>query len=100
MSAETCAEMLDGARRRFGTTCALAVTGIAGPGGGSEAKPVGLVHYGVDVGGEIRLERRQWPGTRREIKLRAAKSALLLLLRILQGDPAASEAAAWRSSPR
>jgi nicotinamide-nucleotide amidase len=84
VSAEICAEMLAGARSRFGAGCALAVTGIAGPGGGSEAKPVGLVHYGVDVEGDLRLERRQFPGTRREIKQRAAKAALLLLLRSVE----------------
>jgi PncC family amidohydrolase len=84
VSAETCAEMLAGARRLTGADCALAVTGIAGPGGGTPEKPVGLVHLGVDVEGVVRLERREGPGPRRAIKLRAAKAALLLLLRTLE----------------
>jgi nicotinamide mononucleotide (NMN) deamidase PncC len=71
----------------------VAVTGIAGPGGETPAKPVGLVHYGVDVGGEVRLERRDWPGDRRAIKIRAALSALLLLLRTLEGSTSAAERA-------
>jgi nicotinamide-nucleotide amidase len=87
VSAETCAEMLAGARRRLGAGCAVAVTGIAGPGGGTPTKPVGLVHLGVDVEGEVRLERREWPGTRRDVKLRAAKASLLLLLRTLEAVP-------------
>jgi nicotinamide-nucleotide amidase len=88
VSRETCAEMLRGARTRFGTACAVAVTGIAGPGGGTAAKPVGLVHLGVDVEGDVRLEVRRWPGTRREIKARAARTALLLLLRAVEARPA------------
>ncbi len=87
VSPEACAEMLAGARRLTGADCALAVTGIAGPGGGTPAKPVGLVHVGVDVDGAVRLERREWPGTRREVKLRAAKAVLLLLLRTLEAVP-------------
>ncbi|HEY7531039.1 MAG TPA: CinA family protein, partial [Gemmatimonadota bacterium] len=79
---------LRGARTRFGTACAVAVTGIAGPGGGTAAKPVGLVHLGVDVEGDVRLEVRRWPGTRREIKARAARTALLLLLRAVEARPA------------
>ncbi len=91
VSAEVCAQMLAGARRRTGADCAVAVTGIAGPGGGTPAKPVGLVHYGVDVGGEVQLERRDWPGDRRAIKVRAAQSALLLLLRALEGSTSGAE---------
>lgn len=85
VSAETCAEMLEGARRRLSTECSLAVTGLAGPGGGSPTKPVGLVYLGADIEGDVRLERRQWPGPRRDVKLRAAKAALLLLLAGLSG---------------
>ncbi|MBA2565208.1 MAG: competence/damage-inducible protein A [Gemmatimonadetes bacterium] len=84
VSADTCVEMLAGARARFGAECSLAVTGIAGPGGATATKPVGLVHFGVDVAGAVRLERATWPGTRRGIKQRAAKAALLLLLRAVE----------------
>ena len=88
VSAETCAAMLRGVRDRLGTACAIAVTGIAGPGGGTPSKPVGLIHVGVDVDGAVRLEERRWPGTRREVKARAARAALLLLLRAVESRAA------------
>ena len=47
VSAETAAEMADGSRRLYGSDIAVSTTGIAGPGGGTEEQPVGLVYTGV-----------------------------------------------------
>lgn len=72
-------ELARGARRRFGTTYGVGITGIAGPGGGTEAKPVGTVHIAVaDV---LRAEHRKlfWPMTRPMFKWFATQAALDLL---------------------
>ncbi|MEZ5989115.1 MAG: CinA family nicotinamide mononucleotide deamidase-related protein [Planctomycetota bacterium] len=74
-----------GARRASGADLAAAVTGIAGPGGGSADKPVGLVHFAVDGprGGAV-LERRYGDLGRELLRQRAATECLLLLLRALR----------------
>jgi nicotinamide-nucleotide amidase len=73
--------MAEGAARRFGVEAAIAVTGIAGPGGGSEAKPVGTVWIAATMGAGIIARRILFPGSRHEIRARAAQAALLLLYR-------------------
>jgi nicotinamide-nucleotide amidase len=75
--------MAEGAARRFGTEAALAVTGIAGPGGGSPEKPVGTVWIGCTVRGRTDARRLLLPGSRHEIRARAAQAALLLLYRTI-----------------
>ena len=86
-----------GRRRAAGGDVAVSVTGIAGPGGGSEQKPVGTVWFGVAVdGGASRRGMSLFAGTRREIRARAAQAALFLLLRRLRAGlawrgPATSE---------
>jgi competence/damage-inducible protein CinA-like protein len=75
--------MADGAARRFGATATVSVTGIAGPGGGSEAKPVGTVWIGCHLHGVVESRRLLFPGTRHEIRARAAQAALFLLHRRL-----------------
>ena len=79
VSAETAAAMAAGARERLGADVAVAVTGVAGPGGGTPEKPVGLVHLHVS-GPDGELARRiEWGGTRRDIRLRATMAALHML---------------------
>jgi nicotinamide-nucleotide amidase len=83
VSAETAAAMAGGARRMLGADVAVSVTGVAGPGGGTEAKPVGLVYLHAETpnashGVELRL-----PGDRDAVRRRAAASALHLLRRLL-----------------
>jgi nicotinamide-nucleotide amidase len=83
VSAETAAAMVAGARRVLGADVAVSVTGVAGPGGGTEAKPVGLVYLHAETpdashGVELRL-----PGDRDAVRRRAAASALHLLRRLL-----------------
>jgi nicotinamide-nucleotide amidase len=75
--------MAEGAVRRFRVPAAVSVTGIAGPGGGSEAKPVGTVWIGTLVNGDTASRRFLFPGTRHEIRARAAQAALHMLLRIM-----------------
>jgi nicotinamide-nucleotide amidase len=72
--------MAEGAARRFQVSAAVSVTGIAGPGGGSEAKPVGTVWVSCLVHGAAATRRFLFPGTRHEIRARAAQAALHLLL--------------------
>jgi nicotinamide-nucleotide amidase len=75
--------MAKGALEQAGADLALSVTGIAGPAGGSEAKPVGLVYIGLATSGGIKVERRQFPGERRLVKRWTAQTALDLLRREL-----------------
>lgn len=79
-----CAEaMVRGLAARTGSACGLAITGIAGPDGGSAAKPVGTVFIGVGVRGEVEARRYRFAGGRRAIKWQSAEAALDLLRRRL-----------------
>jgi nicotinamide-nucleotide amidase len=80
VSAQVAAAMAEGAQRRFGTDLAVAVTGIAGPDGGTDAKPVGLTYVAVAgvAGSEVR--RHLWHGDRAANKIRSAEAALRLVL--------------------
>jgi competence/damage-inducible protein CinA-like protein len=77
---EVAQAMARGARDRAGAAIGLGITGIAGPGGGTEDKPVGLVHFAVAGPGErlVALERLL-PGDREQIQIRAAATALDLI---------------------
>ncbi|ARN82942.1 CinA family protein [Methylocystis bryophila] len=75
-------EMAQGALARSRADVSVAVTGVAGPGGGSDEKPVGLVHFGCvrRAGGVRHVERRFGPLSRAEIRAAAVEQALALLL--------------------
>lgn len=75
--------MASGARAATGTSIALAITGIAGPGGGSEAKPVGTVWIALDMGGEVQSRRYAMVGDRAEVRHRSAQAAMEMLRRRL-----------------
>lgn len=79
VSAQTCVAMAEGARRRYGAQVAVAVTGIAGPSGGSAAKPVGLTYVAVADEQGHEVQRHQWPGDRHANKVASAGAALALL---------------------
>jgi nicotinamide-nucleotide amidase len=80
VSAETAAAMARGAAVRAGADLSVSVTGIAGPGGGTPQKPVGLVYLAVARGdGGLRVERRVYPGDRAEVRRAALTEALQLL---------------------
>ena len=71
--------MAQGARKRAGTAFAIGITGIAGPAGGSEQKPVGLVYISVDSDGGCETQRFIMSGDRGYIQFRAAQTALNML---------------------
>ncbi|MCW2690211.1 MAG: competence/damage-inducible protein [Mycobacterium sp.] len=78
--------MADGALRRFGADTAIAVTGIAGPGGGTDEKPVGTVCFSVMGDGARTLSRTlRLPGDRADIRERSTTVAMHLLRRALSG---------------
>ena len=79
VSAETAAAMAAGARARLGADAAVAVTGVAGPGGGTEEKPVGLVYLHVSSPAGEDVRRMEIPGSRESVRGRAATAALQLL---------------------
>jgi len=79
VSAETAAAMAAGARARLGADAAVSVTGIAGPGGGTEEKPVGLVYLHVSSPDGDDVRRMDIPGSREAVRGRAATAALQLL---------------------
>ncbi|MCF7854449.1 MAG: competence/damage-inducible protein A [Candidatus Pacebacteria bacterium] len=76
VSAETAGEMLDGLLQRTGADAGIAVTGIAGPGGGTPDKPVGLVFIATGVRGERSVERHVFPGTRQNVRERTIFTGL------------------------
>ena len=80
ISAETAAAMARGAVARAGVDLTVSVTGIAGPGGGTPQKPVGLIYLGVArKDGALRVECRIFPGDRTEIRRAALLEALEML---------------------
>ena len=84
VSEETARAMARGVRARFSSTLGLAVTGIAGPGGGTPEKPVGLTYIALaDASGEI-VKRYVWSGDRVQNKEHSAQAALTLLKKYLQ----------------
>ena len=80
VSAQTCVAMAEGARHRYGAAVAVAITGVAGPDGGTPSKPVGLTYVGLADGTGHDVRRFQWHGDRRQNKLESARAALELLL--------------------
>jgi nicotinamide-nucleotide amidase len=79
VSEQTVRAMAEGAQRLFAVDCSVAVTGIAGPSGGTPEKPVGTVWLAARVAGDTRAVGRVFPGDRDEIRERAAQAALDLL---------------------
>ncbi len=76
--------MAEGARRALAVDLSVAVTGIAGPGGGTETKPVGTVWLAMSHGGETVARRSLFLGNRHDIRQRAAQAALFMMLKRLR----------------
>lgn len=87
VSAETAAEMAQGVRAAFAADLGVSITGIAGPGGGTAEKPVGLVYIGLADQDGVQVRRFVWDGTRAENKQRSAEAALTLLHEHLERSP-------------
>jgi nicotinamide-nucleotide amidase len=83
VSREVAASLAEGIRERCDTTYGLGVTGIAGPGGGSDEKPVGLVYIGVSDGKSTEVVEKKFTGDRSRIRQYASQQALDLVRRRL-----------------
>jgi nicotinamide-nucleotide amidase len=87
VSVEVAEALAVGAAARFGTDFGIGITGIAGPGGGTEEKPVGTVCFSVSSREGARLTRRlRLPGNRSDIRERSTTVAMHLLRRVLLGE--------------
>ncbi len=86
VSGETARILAESVRRRFGSDLGISVTGVAGPSGGTPAKPVGLVYLALAEGGGRPAEvvERRYPGTRERIRLQASQTALDMIRRRLR----------------
>ncbi len=76
VSEECAKEMAEGVARRHNTNIGLSTTGIAGPGGGSEEKPVGLVYFGIYINGKTIVKKYIFSGNRYTIRYRACKAII------------------------
>lgn len=79
VSAQTVEEMAKGAARAAKSDVAVAISGIAGPGGGTKEKPVGLVYIGCCVKGKVTVQRCNFVGNRSKIRESAVTAALVLM---------------------
>jgi PncC family amidohydrolase len=80
VSEPTARAMAAGVRARLGADLGVGITGIAGPGGATATKPVGLVHIAVAGPDAILARRDVWPGDRRDVRQASIRAALELLL--------------------
>jgi PncC family amidohydrolase len=88
VSAETATAMAGGIRQRLGADLAVAVTGIAGPGGGVPGKPVGLVYIAVASHDTVIVRRHLFAGRRDLVRVAAAQAALRAVIEAMgQGAP-------------
>lgn len=79
VSEETAIEMARGVAKSLGANIGVSTTGIAGPGGGTDEKPVGLVYIGLYINGEIKVKKCNLAGSREKIRSRATSEALNLV---------------------
>lgn len=86
VSSQVAGEMALGAAKQARARAAIAVTGIAGPGGGTPQKPVGLVYIGCYVDGKVFVTENHFQGSRQEIRTATTQAALSLLLEKLIRD--------------
>lgn len=90
VSEPTASEMASGARALFHADFALSVTGIAGPGGGTADKPVGLTYIGLASADGVQVRRFIWEGDRLANKRQSADAALQMVLALLDEKAGAS----------
>ncbi len=80
VSSQTAIAMAEGGRSRFKTDFCVSITGIAGPGGGSADKPVGLIYIAVASPQRTQVEEHRFPGDRSQVRESAITAALKLIL--------------------
>lgn len=76
VSRETAYEMADGLQKRTGSDVAVGITGIAGPGGGTKEKPVGLVYAGICINGKTEVLEMKHDGTREQVREKTCREVL------------------------
>jgi nicotinamide-nucleotide amidase len=91
VSVEVARALAEGARERFGASVGIGVTGVAGPDGGTEAKPVGFVCFSVAFGAAAAVQRSltqsaRLPGERADVRERSTTVSMHLLARVLHGE--------------
>jgi nicotinamide-nucleotide amidase len=91
VSEAVCRSMATAIRERFGASVGCAITGIAGPGGGTPQKPVGLVYCGVETPLGSKIRRLDYPGDRDAVRERATLSTMGLLLSMTRADDRLAE---------
>lgn len=91
VSEETACEMASGARRKLGADVAVSVTGIAGPGGAVEGKPVGTVWVGLSDAAITCAEVHHFDGTREQVRLQTVRAALEMFLKSINAHAAIVE---------
>jgi len=79
VSTEVAVALAEGIRRRVGSTLGVGITEIAGPGGGSEEKPISTVHVALAGQGETKARALRFPGDREMIRMQASQAALDLV---------------------
>lgn len=79
VSAQTATEMAIGAIRHLSGDAAVSITGIAGPGGGTETKPVGLVYIACNIQGNVTVKECHFSGERLDVRMASVREALVLL---------------------
>ncbi|MDO5575666.1 MAG: CinA family protein [Fibrobacter sp.] len=84
VSSETVIAMVHGANALLKTNCSISVSGIAGPGGGTLEKPVGLVYTGIAINGYVTSIKNNFVGNRTEIREKTAFTALCQFLKALE----------------
>lgn len=86
VSEKTAEEMAEGAAKAAAANAAIAVTGIAGPDGGTDEKPVGLVYIGCFREGAVCVEKHIFDGGRAQVRAQSVQAALTLLKKMLEEE--------------
>ncbi|KHD36521.1 damage-inducible protein CinA [Clostridium acetobutylicum] len=76
VSGETAAEMAKGIAKTAGTNIGVSTTGVAGPGGGTKEKPVGLVYVGLCINGKVKTRKLNMPGDRQTVRNRVVNAVI------------------------
>ncbi len=84
VSPQTATEMAAGIRKGLGADIGLSTTGVAGPGGGTDEKPVGLVYTAISINGETKVRKNNFRGDRQKVRRRAVRQILIDLKSMLE----------------